>query len=125
MNKIDTGSISFYIIQILRLAATSEICEIPVCGLTTDIKMKHIYIYHPGKLSCHSHFIILDLLSSFLTLFFLSYIHSLSRCFLSFSLFFENTSYSSFFTTRNTQAKIFQCCPLCCSTKRFNPHLKK
>ena len=32
MNKIDTGSISFYIIQILGLAATSEICEIAVSG---------------------------------------------------------------------------------------------
>ena len=45
VNKIDTGSISFYIVQILGLAATSEICEIPVCGLTTDMKMKHIYFH--------------------------------------------------------------------------------
>ena len=48
--------------------------------------------------------------------FFVSFILSLSSSFLSFSLFSKTYRISSFFTTRNIKAKIFQYRPLRCSS---------
>ena len=53
MNKIDTRSISFCIIQILGLAATSEIFEIAVCGnLKTPVPF---VLYNLGFIVVFSH----------------------------------------------------------------------
>ena len=74
MQAPSDGFISFYIIQMLGLTATSEICEIAVCGFmffTTDMEKKaHInsYVIPENSRRLRSHVPIWDLLSSFLTL---------------------------------------------------------
>ena len=92
MNKIDTRTISFYIIQILELAATSEIRKIVVCGfmLLNDGYQKEAHIL-PYIISENSHPVRTLLfgiyfLFFFLLSFFLSFFHSFFVQFFSFFL---------------------------------------
>ena len=99
MNKLILGPSAF----ISGLAAI-EICE---------IKMKHIY-FHISSRKTLVPFALYNLgfivFFSHSCSFFLSFILCLVAFFLSLCFFaWQNTSYSSFFTTRNTKAKIFQC----------------
>ena len=130
MNKIDTGSISFYTIQMLGLTATSEIRKIVVCGFmlfTTDIEKKHIYFHISSGKTLGAPFANSNL---GFTVFFShsrSFFHPSILCLNSFflSVFSQTHRTVSFYTTRNLKAKISQCRHLRCSAKKFPSHLTR